>query len=371
MSLRKREEDVVDLLLPNLSGANHIRTINGDTYFDKISYAPVRSRSALRVFLDGICLRHPPYAVALELDNTLGFYDFIFATPDGFFVTLESIKKMHPNSCALLWINEPYYTVPLGQLLNSLKQGISGLPKALIAMLKLGLIFLHERRYLRRLDGAVVQTRHELARYQALVGENRHCIGFISTNPLKTELLNIERGDERVLLIHAPRSVEEIYSFVTRISICIRESGVDCVVRICVSNVTPYLASFEHLPNVNVIGFQDSLCHVYSSVFLAAVFTRQRYGLVNRVKEAMTAGVAVIAYPESLATLGNIQSGVHAIAAESDEEFINAALLLAIDRGRARYIGQEAREFVLRNEKLGPDQFVEMLSDMVKADESA
>ncbi len=138
------------------------------------------------------------------------------------------------------------------------------------------------------------------------------------------------------------------------------------LLRICVSDTQLYENLFSDKYNVQIIGYQDNLLDVYRHVCCAFVFTRQRFGLVNRVKEAMTAGVAVIAFPEALRTVGLVENQLNVIYASNQQQFIQSAIRIIDGHISTFHIGIKAREFIIENEKTTPDILIEELFDRIE-----
>lgn len=352
----------VDLALPSTFESMRHPKMDSDVYFDHIYHMPIRRRSKLKLFFDLIFFKCPPYSIDMEIPAEFLEYDIVIATPDGFVKTLETIKHSFPATYILLCINELYSTVMLGQILNDFPRLIRKLPRFLYMGMKYFIIYLHEKSYLSRMDAIVVQSQRETERIASIRNKKWIARSFIFTNPMKQELLlHTVTNKAPIILIHAPRSPDEIQVLVQRVSTHIQQHQLTCVIRICVNNVQVYQDRFGAFYHVEIMGYQENILDVYCDVFCGIVMTRQRFGVVNRVKEGMTAGVAVIGYPETLRTVGPIEDRLNVICAQSEDEFVQITIDMINNPNLAAEIGVQARRFILDNETHSPEQFIQDL----------
>lgn len=349
---------IIELALPLI---NVDKQVNSDTYFNKIHYFPVINRSKMQLIYDFLFIRRPPYSIKLDIPKSLE-YDVVIATPDGFVETLEYIKLSSPSTRVILYIGELYSTVSLGQALNAFANPIMNFPNILFMWMKFFCVYFHERRYLARVNAVIVQTIKEADRFSRFKKQKCRTKAFIFSNPIKQELLtNVVNNNSNVILIHAPRSPSEIAKVIPNLALYIKQYKFDVVIRICVNDTKIFEELFSHYECVEIWGYKTQLVDVYQNVFCAIVLTKQRFGLVNRVKEAMTASVAVIGYSETLSTVGDTTDQKNVIYAKSDKQFVNAAIELINNKDYAKYIGQNARQFIVDNEKNTPQEFMNSL----------
>lgn len=217
------------------------------------------------------------------------------------------------------------------------------------------------------MDVVTVQTANETARVEKLLSDKSECKAMVYTNPLIENLL-LHRVDDssNTILIHAPRSIDEVRWFIEGVWKNLRESNANIRLRLCIGSITPEWGIFDKLQGIDIIGYQEDILDVYRDVFSAVVLTRQRFGLVNRVKEAMSAGVAVVGYPETLYTLGDVQHGKHVMMVSNPDEYLRHLNMLAGDRKAAKTIGENARKYILDNERHGPHMLIPKLFEAAK-----
>jgi len=353
----------IDLALP----MTETHSAQSDLYFQHIHYLPLVHRTTWQRFIDLVFFKRPPYAMDMIIPTSCIQYDVIIATPDGFVETLRHMKNILPMSYTMLWINELYSTVSLGQILNFQWTNLKKIVHFPLLMLKHAMIYLHEKRYLSTLDAVIVQTPREAARFHTFLSASCTTRAFVFSNPMKDELLHYTvEWTASVILIHAPRHIDEIRAFVRAISMYIQDNQLHMMIRICTEQTRLYQDSFAELAScVQVMGYQEHLIDVYHQVFCAIVFTRQRFGMVNRIKEAMTAGVPVISYPETCQTVGHVEDQKHVLYAKNINQFVKRTVTLINNREQATSIGMHARQFILANEIYGPDQFIHALFTVI------
>ncbi len=107
----------------------------------------------------------------------------------------------------------------------------------------------------------------------------------------------------------------------------------------------PAVCELGRLPGVVVVGQVPDVRPHVARAAVTVVPLRIARGVQNKVLEAMALGRPVIASPESLAGL-RAEPGVHALAASTPGEWVEAISSLLKDEDWRRRLGRAAREYV-------------------------
>jgi hypothetical protein len=213
-------------------------------------------------------------------------------------------------------------------------------------------LFFHERRYLRRCDLVHVQTALEKKRAHRIVGKTNGKPSIVAVpNGRKAELEAVQyKGVDSahvLLMTHlAGRRERETSWFIEKVWPEVRRrvpAG-----RLQIVGTPPAPSSELHnrkADGIDIIGYADSLPAMFESIAVSVVPVFHSTGLNNRVLDSLTAGVPIVATPDALGTIDGLQDGVHALAASTRSEFVDALAGLLLDRDKRIRLAQQARTF--------------------------
>ena len=217
--------------------------------------------------------------------------------------------------------------------------------------LRIPVIWHYERRYFNEADLIHVQTPLEAQRAVKLYGPEVQSKIVIAPNGRKVELEQCTYAgiDTPVVLymtqLRGGREKEAKW-FVREVWPEIRRSRRDAVLWLVGPPPEPGSWVLSDLPDGVVIrGFVDDLAELFDQIRLAVVPITHSTGLINRVVDAMVAGVPLVSSPEALATVPDLAPGQHALAASTKEEYVNAILQLFDNRRKREELAQNAAHF--------------------------
>lgn len=207
----------------------------------------------------------------------------------------------------------------------------------------------HERRYLREADLVHVQSELEQRRLLRLVGPGAPTT-LVAPNGKKADLERVGyegRNSARVLYMTHLRGSQAIESQWFLRKVWPRIAGQIPAAELWLVGTPPDPNNRHYLggnaPRTRVLGYVDDLATVYDSVAVAAVPIYHGTGLINRVQDAITAGVPLVATSRALATLPGLQPGRHALQGDSAEAFAGHIVDLLRSSEKREKLAQEAR----------------------------
>jgi glycosyltransferase involved in cell wall biosynthesis len=214
------------------------------------------------------------------------------------------------------------------------------------------LMYMYERRYLRNVDMIHVQTAREREKAYRILGGFGQGINIVSApNGRKQELVEVEyQGiDSNKVLYMTHLSGErarESRWFISQVWPLVINQVPEARLLLVGSPPPADSPLAANLPDsVSILGYVDDLQALYASVAIAVVPTLHSTGLINRIQDALVAGIPVVATPEALSTIDCIQQGVHAISAQDSESFANAVTGLLQNREERLRLSREAKVF--------------------------
>lgn len=217
--------------------------------------------------------------------------------------------------------------------------------------LRIPVIWHYERRYFNEADLIHVQTPLEAQRAVKLYGPEVQSKIVIAPNGIKMELEQCTYAgiDSSVVLymtqLQGGREKEAKW-FVREVWPEIRRSKRDAVLWLVGSPPKPGSWILSDLPDGVVIrGFVDDLAELFDQICLTVVPISHSTGLINRVVDAVVAGVPLVASPGALATVPDLAPGQHALAAATKEEYVKAILQLFDNKREREELAQNAAHF--------------------------
>lgn len=210
------------------------------------------------------------------------------------------------------------------------------------------LIRLHEKKYLNEADVIHVQTEKERLRVEQIIQDAHSSLPVVVSAPngkkSSLELLEYAGGDGSVLYfaqLTGERSKESNW-FIRYIwpQIFKKHPGSRLLI---VGNGSKEDA--DHLPmeGVDVLGYVDDIADVYGRASVAVVPTFRGTGLINRIQDAIVAGVPVVSTIEALETIDGLEIGRHALSAGTADEFADKISGLLQDREARLRFSHQAR----------------------------
>jgi len=265
------------------------------------------------------------------------------------------------NSCKINGINLSD-TIALGHndpevMLNwdTFKQLLTGhVPfeyKKLFRVLRIPLIWMYEKRYLRDISVIHVQTRLEKSWMNMILGNNKSNVKIINASTGRNEMLlqskykGIDSQNVMYMTHLAGGRKNESVWFLSKIWPLVLSKVPDATLYLV---GTPPDAPELYLPtlpkNVIVTGFVQNLLELYESVAITVVPTHHGTGWATRVADSINAGVPVVACSEPIRTIPGIKVGVHALMADSHKLFAENIVSLLSDRNKRIDMSKNMKE---------------------------
>lgn len=260
-------------------------------------------------------------------------YDWVWISPLG---GLGLLKFCCRNGFRLannvaIGKNDEKISVDWAALKQTLRREISFDPKRFFRGIRIPLLVLYERRYCRIANLVCMQTHREKAHMEALLG--RH-VGDIRVATLQNGVnLSVKpvggasSNEFNILyMTHLDGGrAREAYWFLRGVWPRIVELEPRARLHLVGTPPrNPQAFQKKMGPSVEVRGFVPDLRCLFSGMTLAVVPTPHASGLVNRVRDALVAGLPLVARSGPLSTIDNLVPGRDAVSADSHEEFAKA-----------------------------------------------
>jgi glycosyltransferase involved in cell wall biosynthesis len=214
-------------------------------------------------------------------------------------------------------------------------------------------VWFYERQYLREVDIVHVQTSLERIRVDKIIGKRDSKPEIVvAQNGRKTELENVRyqgHNSKRILLMthldggrarEAKWFIEKVWPLITVIE---PEASLLLVGRPPKTGSTKE-RELRSNKNVKVLGFVDDFGKFLESISIMVVPTLHGTGLVNRVLDALCAGIPIVACPEPLSTITGLIPGKHALSGSNAKEFAEGVLTLLSDPTLRKSLSSEGRK---------------------------
>jgi glycosyltransferase involved in cell wall biosynthesis len=282
-------------------------------------------------------------------------YDFVWVSPVRAvgFIDYCTDKGIRVAERIALGLNDVKTTMYMGGVAEAFASGLSSrmYQKAWRAV-RVPHLFFHERRYLRRCDLVHVQTELEKRRAHRVAGRTNGKPSIVAVpNGRKVELETVQyKGVDsaRVLLMThlAGRRERETSWFIEKVWPEVRRRVP--AARLQIVGTPPAASSDLHnrkADGIDIIGYAESLPAMFDSIAVSVVPVFHSTGLNNRVLDSLTAGVPIVATPDALGTIEGLEFGVHALAASTRNEFVDALSGLLLNRDKRIDLAHQARTF--------------------------
>ena len=203
-----------------------------------------------------------------------------------------------------------------------------------------------EQHYFKLADLVHVQTAAEAAKAKNILPGTRI---IVAPNGIKTNLFGctangIGSGNRILYMTHLDggRSGESVW-FITKVWPRIAERLPGAMLLIVGRPPKQIPAFIENNRNIIINGFADDLVQLFNSVRLVVVPTFHGTGLINRIADALAAGLPVVSTPQAIATFPGLKHGVHVLSAKKAEAFADAVVRLYNDEALRRTLSQQGR----------------------------
>ncbi|OQX56500.1 MAG: hypothetical protein B5M53_01110 [Candidatus Cloacimonas sp. 4484_209] len=271
-------------------------------------------------------------------------FDLLWASPDGLAGFCEVYKTLfYSGAISLIGINELYYRNLLAQI--RLKVGIFGILKSL---LRIPFVYLLEKKMYRRADIVAVQTDVERLAAEKML---QNCSTKVITLPngYKEELLKIspDFSSQNILFMTTVSREGELIWFLKNCWLEIKKRMPGASLLIVGETSEGLKKRYSVMPGINWLGFVDDLPSVMSRVALCIIATNKNVGLINRVVDALAAGVPVLGFQRALETVNGFRPGVHGETFRNKEELIEKTVNLALNIPRLKELSENGRKFVV------------------------
>ncbi|MFC1762300.1 glycosyltransferase family 4 protein [Planctomycetota bacterium] len=315
-----------------------------------------------RMIMDELLLTRPTfyardYCASTLQDTFKGKeFDVLWAAPVGMGSFCEAYKESRgPDHVPkiVVGINEAMYYSYFEQGLAMIvgREAISF--AGTLRLFRSLLLRYHEKKYLMRFDACHVQTENEARRTQKILPNCKPRV-IVSQNGKHEELLDIPyTGAETknvLLLAHMIHGRErQGVWFLRKVWPKVRDIHKDAVLHVVGLMAEGKLEQWIlSRPGVIPKGFIPNLSDAYRNMTVSVVPVLQSTGVINRIVDAMSAGVPVVASPESISTIDGFRPGIHGISAKGSRETAIAISELLGDSKRLDGFSTVARQFVRR-----------------------
>jgi glycosyltransferase involved in cell wall biosynthesis len=190
-----------------------------------------------------------------------------------------------------------------------------------------------EERFLNLADLVHVQTENECRKVKKLISTSSKIKIVVAPNGIKEELFACAYNgiDSDLILymthLHGDRQKESEW-FIKKVWIVIRQSLPNA--KLLVTG-TPPKAPLDYIAddmNIIVNGYAENMIALYNSVRLVVVPTFHGTGLINRIQDALTAGVPVVSTPRAISTFTGIKPGEEILAGGNVRSFADQVINL-------------------------------------------
>ena len=320
-----------------------------------------RKPAFLKLIADEVLLRQPTYLAwdyhHGDLKDALAAesFDVIWVAPVGFGSFCQAYFKSFPErkqTKIVIGINDAIYYSYFEQGYAMLRGREKASASSVLRPLRALLLMWHERNYLARFDGCHVQTPNEKKRLGlALWGKSKPRV-VVAQNGKSEALLDLAytgAGRHNVLLMNHMTLGRERQGlwFIDKVWPLVLRENPGAVLHIFGSPPEGEIACHvARAPGVRVMGYAPSLSDAYRGMTVSVVPHLQSSGIINRVVDAMTAGVPLVASPETSSTVDGFIRGTHGLIASGAKKTARAVCQVLANDSLALELSSNAREFV-------------------------
>ncbi|MEP7318104.1 MAG: glycosyltransferase [Panacibacter sp.] len=292
-------------------------------------------------------------------------YDWLWVYPVTFIEFIEHAKKMQLNfySKVAVGLNDSLtylYRDSINELICSRQIKKRYITDWLMSFS----IASMEKRLLQNVDLVHVQTEVEKIKLQKLLPKTSGASIVVAPNGVKKELCRCSyKGAQSNLILFMTHldggRVDESEWFCKKVWPLIIKKIPEARLLIAGKPPVRQLRYIEKYSSIIVNGYADNLEELFNSVRITVVPTFHGTGLINRILDALTAGVPAVSTPQAAATFPGLVPGKHILSAQDPQLFADHVTALYHDENYAKQIAANGRDYA--NAFPGWPQFIEIL----------
>jgi len=210
-----------------------------------------------------------------------------------------------------------------------------------------------EKKYLALVDLVHVQTQHEQNKLEHLMSPSSHAKIIAAANGIKEELFSCTYkgidSDKILFMTQLDGSrAEESKWFIKKVWSIIENSLPDARLLLVGKPPKKTISFVVKKKNIIINGYAENLLEIFDSVRLAVVPTFHSTGLINRILDALTAGLPIVSTPQAIATFPDIKINEQILSAVTPVAFADAVIRLYNNKEYRETISTEARQYALK-----------------------
>jgi len=278
-------------------------------------------------------------------------YDFIWVSPVSYYVIVNYCIKNNLTffKYIALGLNDSK-TYLYRDLMNEMLCSKIFKRKYVGYWIKSFLIAAEEKKYLALANIVHVQTQNESDKIQKFLSQSAPSRIVIAPNGIKEELFACSYkgidSNKILFMTHLDGGrLEESEWFIKKVWPLIKKGIPDVKLLIVGKSPKKNIIDIHSDENIIVSGYANDLLNIFESVRLTVVPTFHGTGLINRIQDAMTAGIPVVTTPQAARTFTNIKQGYHLLSARKPLAFANEVMRLYNNRSVRQTIGANGKEF--------------------------
>jgi hypothetical protein len=304
------------------------------------------NRSAIRQIVEELTAYRPAYYRTgfdrRATTETLGgrVYDWLWVSPVGCMGFVECVRRwgLLREARVGIGLNDVTTSLYLATAREVLTGRIGFAPRRAMRLLRLPWVYHFERTLLSESDLVHVQNDLEKRRAASVLGGRVNQVQVVAAQNGRDERMSsvvpAGPGSHDMLYMTALQGgrANESRWFLDKVWPQIRDRDLKAVLHLAGTPPAPDSDFYARdLERVVVHGFVDDLLPLYSSARIAVLPMSFCTGLINRLLDALTAGLPLVATPQPLQTVEGLVPGVHALSASSPDEFAEAVVRLLSD----------------------------------------
>jgi len=347
----------VDLLI--LSDDNNAKPFIPRQGINLIGCLQVKKASERKkIFTSIITLKHSisPYEYSIEkVKEVIGGrqYDFIWLSPVSYYSFIGFCKQHRLTffGKTAFGLNDSKTYQYRDSINEFLQSGVFKL-RYITVWLRSFLLKKEETRFLRLADLVHVQTNDEAEKVKKFLSPDSKTKIVAVPNGIKEELLSCTyKGIDSNLILYMTHlsgdRLKESEWFIKKVWNLIKEQLPDAKLLI-VGKPPKKNVAYINDKSIVVNGYANDLTEVFNNVRFTVVPTFHGTGLINRILDALTAGIPVISTPQAIATFKNIKVEEQIIAAGDTASFAGRVMELYNDKFLRIKIANNGRAYALQ-----------------------
>ncbi len=213
-----------------------------------------------------------------------------------------------------------------------------------------------EGNYLSKADFVHVQTEQEKKNALQVIGsKTKNTTIIVAPNGIKEELLDCSyqgiNANKILYMTHLSGGRKhESRWFITKVWPEIKKqiSGVELILVGAPANENDPLPYIKQDQQIVQLGFVDDLKKVFNEVRMAVIPIFHGTGLINRLLDAIIAGVPCVATSTTIRTLDGLQANHDVLAADNANDFAKQVVRLYNDEDLRKELSDHARQYAVQ-----------------------